>query len=230
MENRLILSFLAELSQNNSMEWMHASKPRYVQAKAAFEELLSKLMSEVAPYDASIALLSPGELVFRMNRDTRFSHDKSPYNPSFRAHISSRGRTPIPVGYYLCIKPGASFLGGGLFASQFPSATAIIRDAIVEKEEMFRAIIEAPAFAKHFTMVGERLKGVPNGYDKMHPLAEYIKHKAWAVEYPISDECFSDDAAFLSLAGEQYRHMKPFNDFLNEALARGQFIMPERPK
>ena len=46
-------------------------------------------------------------------RAYRMENDRSPLNPSFRAHISSKGKQPVPVGYYLMIKPGGqSFLRG----------------------------------------------------------------------------------------------------------------------
>lgn len=67
----------------------------------------------------------PKELTFKLARDTCFSHDKSPYNPVFRAHIGAMGKLPVPVGYYLMIKPGdASFLGGGFFTDMLKDATA----------------------------------------------------------------------------------------------------------
>lgn len=70
------------------------------------------------------------------------------------------------------------------------------------------------------------LKNVPAGYDKAHPQAEYLKHKSWYLEYPIQDEELSNAESLLTKAVELFRVMKPFNDFLNRALAG--FEMPER--
>ena len=114
-----------------------------------------------------------------MVRDTRFSHDKSPYNPAFRAHISSMGKLPIPVGYYLMIKPGGqSFLGGGLFADMFKDATRMVRDYISAHGAEWETIITALSFQKHFTVGGTALKNVPAGYEKEHPQAKYLKFKS----------------------------------------------------
>lgn len=122
---------------------------------------------------------SPKELTFKMVRDTRFSHDKSPYNPAFRAHISSMGKLPIPVGYYLMIKPGGqSFLGGGLFADMFKDATRMVRDYISAHGAEWETIITALSFQKHFTVGGPALKNVPAGYEKEHPQAKYLKFKS----------------------------------------------------
>jgi uncharacterized protein (TIGR02453 family) len=123
METKVILDFLHDLSKNNSLDWMKNNKKYYERAKTECEMLIQKLMDGISLFDSSITDLLPKDLMFRLNRDTRFSNDKSPYNPSFRAHISPAGRTPIPAGYYLNIKPENIFLGGGLFVAQFPEAT-----------------------------------------------------------------------------------------------------------
>ena len=139
MDTGLILDFLSDLEKNNDREWFHANKERRTKANAAFEELLQALMLEIGQFDGNILGSSPKELTFKLVRDTRFSHDKSPYLPAFRAHISSRGKLPIPVGYYLMIRPGdRSFLGGGLFGDMFKDATAMVRQAIADKPEEFR--------------------------------------------------------------------------------------------
>ena len=67
---------------------------------------------------------------------------------------------------------------------------------------------------------------MPKGYDKEHPQAEFLKYKSWYIEYPISDEMLSDSDKFLSQAVQVFREMKPFNDFLNQALHG--FTMPSR--
>ena len=131
MNTQMILDYLTQLSANNNREWHHAHKAEYQAANGQFEELIQALMLRIGEFDGSILGYAPKELTFKLVRDTRFSHDKSPYNPAFRAHISSMGKLPIPVGYYLMLKPGGqSFLGGGLFADMFKDATRMVRDYI----------------------------------------------------------------------------------------------------
>ena len=227
MNTQLIMDYLTALNQNNDREWYHAHKDDYKKANAAFEELLQALMLEIGKFDSSILQNNPKDLTFKLVRDTRFSHDKSPYNPAFRAHISSKGKLPVPVGYYLMIKPeNQSFLGGGLFADMFKDATAMIRDHISGNGEEWEKIVHEPAFEKYFTVKGTALKNVPAGYEKEHPQAEYLKFKSWYLEYPIKDEELGDAETFLVKAVEIFRAMKPFNDYLNKALTG--FQMPTR--
>ncbi len=227
MNTQLIMDYLSELSRNNNREWYHANKNDYKKATIEFEQLIQALIQEIGKFDSSILHNNPKDLTFKIVRDTRFSRDKSPYNPAFRAHISSKGKLPVPVGYYLMVKPGnQSFLGGGLFADMFKDATTMIREYIVQNGGEWEKIIHEPEFERYFTVQGTALKNVPAGYEKEHPQAEYLKYKSWYLEYPLKDEEFDDPETFPVKAAEIFRIMKPFNDYLNKALA--DFQMPAR--
>lgn len=227
MNTQLILDYLADLSSHNEREWYHAHKAEYKEASAEFESLLQELILKIGEFDRSVLHNQPRDLTFKLVRDTRFSHDKSPYNPAFRAHISAKGKLPVPVGYYLMIKPGGqSFLGGGLFADMFKEATAMVRDYIAANGREWEEITGDPDFRKYFTVQGTALKRVPAGYEKEHPQAEFFKYKSWYLEYPVTDAGVRDGEAFLDHAVSVFRIMKPFNDYLNRALA--DFRMPER--
>lgn len=227
MNTQMILDYLSALNANNNREWYHANKEEYRRANTEFEALLRALILEIGKFDSSILHNEPKDLTFKLVRDTRFSHDKSPYNPAFRAHISPKGKLPVPVGYYLMIKPGGqSFLGGGLFADMFKDATTMIRDSISQNGAEFEKIIHDPVFEKYFTVQGTALKNVPAGYAKDHPQAAYLKYKSWYLEFPLKDDEVGDAEAFLAKAAGLFKIMKPFNDYLNSALAG--FQMPER--
>nr|WP_255946120.1 DUF2461 family protein [Brucepastera parasyntrophica] len=102
----------------------------------------------------------------------------------------------------------------------------MVRNYLVNNTDEFLKIINKPAFTENFTVSGEKLKTVPRRYDKDHPLAEYLKHKSWDIEYPISDSQFTDAEQFIRTAAEKFKLMKPFNEYLNDALI--DFTMPAR--
>ena len=227
MNTRIILDYLKNLSENNNREWYHAHKAEYKEANARFEALVQELILQIGKFDSSILPREAKELTFKLVRDTRFSNDKSPYNPAFRAHIGPRGKLSVPVGYYLVIKPGGqSFLGGGLFADMFKEATSMVRDYIASNGGEWEKILHDPDFQKAFTLRGTALKNVPAGYDREHPQAEYLKYKSWYLEYPLGDDMVADEERFLEEAVRLFRLMKPFHDFLNRALEG--FQMPAR--
>lgn len=227
MNTKKILTYLSDLEGNNNREWYHAHKEQLQEANAEFLKLIEALISEIGKTDTSILNNSPKDLTFKLVRDTRFSYDKSPYNPTFRAHISTAGKLPIPVGYFISIRPGnRSFLGGGLFADMFKDATDMIRTAIAEHGDEFERIITEPDFAKHFTVMGETLKNVPKGYPSDHTQAKFLKYKSWFLEYSVPDLLISDPKRFLNEAVDKFVLMQPFNAFLNRALSG--FQMPAR--
>ncbi len=226
MDTQTILTYLGNLSANNNREWYHAHKQEYKEANERLEALIRELIISIGAFDPSILHNEPKDLTFKLVRDTRFSHDKSPYNPAFRAHIGAGGKLPVPVGYYVMIKPGGgSFLGGGLFADMFKDATSMVRKFIAANGREWEQILNAPDFQKLFTVQGTALKNVPAGFDKEHPQASYLKFKSWYLEYPVSDEEVVDEG-FVRRAAEVFGVMKPFNDYLNRAL--DGFQMPAR--
>lgn len=219
MNTQKILFYLCELEKNNTREWYHKNKEQYKEAKEEFEKLLQELILRIGETDNSILHLCPKELTFKLVRDIRYSNDKTPYNPIFRAHIGSKGKLPIPIGYYICICPNnRSFIGGGLFAYMFTEATSMIRNYISKHGKEFTEILFDKNFSKVFSLKGTALKNVPNMYDKAHPQSEYLKNKNWYIEYPISDNLLLDSNAFLQDAVNKFVLMQPFNNYLNKAL------------
>lgn len=224
MNTQLILNFLYDLKENNTCEWMNANKSYYLEAKNEFQELLGCLIKNVSGFTPDICHLQAANTIYRMNRDTRFSKDKTPYSPSFRANLSPGGKAPIPVGYFVYIIPGGSTLGGGLFTPNLPKATKMIRDYLAANGEEFIQIITNPSFTRRFYLEGDKLKNVPKGYDSTLPAAEYIKHKAWDIGCAISDEQIKDSNTIVETMTEICYAMRPFNDYLNRAL--DGFVMP----
>jgi uncharacterized protein (DUF2461 family) len=107
----------------------------------------------------------------------------------------------------------------------FKDATDKIRDYIVGHGDEWEAILANQAFSARFKVKGESLKNVPHGYDCNHPQAEYLKNKSWYLEHTVQDSVLVT-AKFVEYATEDFACMKPFNNYLNEAL-KG-FKMPTR--
>lgn len=159
MDLKIILNYLSDLEKNNEREWYHAHKTEFKNADIEFKELLQELILGIGKFDESILHNEPDSLTFKLVRDIRFSHDKSPYNPVFRAHIGANGKLPVPVGYYIMIKPGGrSFLGGGLFADMFKDATKMVRDYISIHPSEFHRIISTTDFTDFFKVQGDNIE------------------------------------------------------------------------
>ena len=167
------ITFLSLLNDNNNLNWMHSHKDLKEEAQYEFQLFLDALIAKIQTFDKTIEPMDSKKLLFRLNRDIRFSHNKSPYNPSFRAHIGPKGKQFIPAGYYLQVDPKDDFfLTKGVYATQFPEATAMVRDYIVAHGEELTNIINNNNFKHYFQLSGFKLKNCPRGYDKESPYVE----------------------------------------------------------
>ena len=216
--------FLGDLARSNSLDLMHSHQTEYKLARKQFEDLTRAVNEQLAMNNPRRLDIDIARRISRLNRDTRFSNDKSPYNPVFRIHLSPWGPQPIPCDLFLALTPDTLIVGGGLFASQFAEATALVRQAIVDHADAFGALIQAPEFAVCLPIKGESLKRVPKPFPADHPLADYLKLKSWYLE------CFAQGNPAPPELVDQItglaESMRPFNEFLNRALA--SFTMPQR--
>ena len=109
------LKFLRDLKKNNNKPWFDAHRNQYEDARNDFENFIGAVLEKLGKKDDTIRDLKPKQCMFRINRDIRFSKDKSPYKTNFGASIDRGGKKSIFAGYYLHLEPGKSFVGGGLW-------------------------------------------------------------------------------------------------------------------
>ena len=207
------LQFLRNLEKNNNREWFNENKTLYQEAQQDVISFVEKLMEEMADFDEEIGKLEAKKSVFRIYRDTRFSKDKTPYKTNFGAGLGM-GKGNKISGYYLHIEPGKSFLAGGVYKPE-PSVLKTIRQEISAFGDEFKAILEQDEFRNYFRglSVEDKLKKVPQGFEKDDKMAEYLKLKHFIVTHPISDEQLLSENAVKEFT-KIFKAMKPLNDFL----------------
>jgi len=214
------LKFLKELKKNNNREWFEANRKKYEAAKADFEALVASVLEKMSKTNETIAHLTPKECVFRINRDVRFSKDKSPYKTNMALYISKGGKKVLNAGYYFHCEPGGPFVGGGVWQPMSPELKKI-RQEIDYNWDEFEKIVQHKKFKAAFVEL-ERGSDVlltrpPKGYDDDNPAIEYLKLKSFIASAKFSDE----DLLSKDLAKKIVTHfetMRPLVDFLNRAL------------
>ncbi len=92
------LQFLSDLKENNSKEWMDANKNAYEAAKKNFIAFTREVIDGIGAADEAIGCseLDPKKTIRRINRDIRYSNDKTPYNSHFFTYINRGGRRTAP--------------------------------------------------------------------------------------------------------------------------------------
>lgn len=207
------LQFLRNLEKNNNREWFNENKTLYQEAQQDVISFVEKLIEEMADFDEEMGKLEAKKSVFRIYRDTRFSKDKTPYKTNFGAGLGM-GKGNKISGYYLHIEPGKSFLAGGVYKPE-PSVLKTIRQEISAFGDEFKAILEQDEFRNYFRglSVEDKLKKVPQGFEKDDKMAEYLKLKHFIVTHPVSDEQLLGENAVKEFV-KIFKAMKPLNDFL----------------
>jgi hypothetical protein len=215
-----VLEFLKDLAQNNNKPWFDENRDKYLEAKKEIETFTIKLIQEFGESEPSIANLEAKECLFRINRDVRFSKDKSPYKTNFGISINPGGKKSDLAGYYIHIEPGKSFVGGGMWMPM-PEQLGKIRQEIDYNLEQFEELIKAPAFKKQYGTLNSgkeiSLVRVPKGYEADSPAAEYLKLKSFTATKPLPDNTIASKE-FIEHCTTAFKALKPLIGFLNQGI------------
>ena len=146
-----MLGYCADLRDHNDRTWFHENHRRYEEAKKDFLALLDQLryvIAEASPeIGGDILYMDARDWVYRIARDMRFYKNVPPYNPAFRAYISADRKSWLPIGYFLCVEPGATIFGTGLFLEETAErAAAGGRSRVKEAAESGQMAAQLRAF------------------------------------------------------------------------------------
>jgi uncharacterized protein (TIGR02453 family) len=215
------LSFLSNLKANNDRDWFQEHKAEYQAAYTDFFDTVLQLLGHLSAFDSGIAgsHLDPKACIMRINRDIRFSKDKSPYKSNFFAFFSKGGRKSPFAGYYLHLEPGKTFAGGGIYMPEPDILERIRREIDLHFEEL-QAVVGRNAFVAQFPegiLASGRTKRPPKGYDVSNPAIGYLTYKGYYTQRFFSDrEVTGTD--FPERLADTCRAAKPLVDFLNRPL------------
>jgi uncharacterized protein (TIGR02453 family) len=210
------LDFLAGVKDNNNRDWFIANRSAYLDAKDNFESFVQEIIDEIVLFEPIMKGLEAKSCVYRINRDIRFSNDKSPYKSHFGAFIVRGGKKNGDkyAGYYFHIEPGKSILAGGAYMPPAPWLSAI-REKISDYPDEFIKITKAKDFVKYFGSIdGEKLKTAPKGYPKDHPQIELLKYKSYLVVNEVPDKLVLS-SGYTDHVINVFKAMKLLNDYLN---------------
>lgn len=204
--------FLLDLKKNNNRDWMQEHKKRYLANEKelkAFYAMITERLNEKDEIEKN--------KVFRINRDVRFSKDKTPYNVH-RSSSFSRAGAHRRGGYYLRLEPGNSLMAGGFFSPESSDLLRIRKEFEMDDQEI-RDILKQPDFRKAFGGFNTeyQVKTAPKGFDKKHSAIDLIKNKSFFVQHSFSDkEVFASD--FLDTLLYHYELLRPFFDYMSDVL------------
>ncbi|MFI5153527.1 MAG: DUF2461 domain-containing protein [Chitinophagales bacterium] len=214
------LKFLKDLKKNNNKPWFDAHRAQYEDAKKDFADFIQRLIDGHSTKDAGILSLTAKDCIFRINRDIRFSKDKSPYKTNFGASISRGGKKSGFAGYYFHCEPGDAFVGGGLWMPMPPELKKV-RQEIDYGYDEFKKIIGSKKFKSVYGKLYEEenstLSKVPQGFEKDSPAADFLRMKSFIALHPLTDSDLLSKS-LLRKALDAFATLQPLVDFINRAL------------
>ncbi len=216
------IEFFADLAVNNNREWYNPRKEQYrelvLKPAQAFVVALGEGLQELSEDIQYDPRTSGSGSIKRIYRDTRFAKDKTPYKTHLGIHFwkGSHDRKMDNPGFFFHMGLDGSWLYGGHYRLPKPLLAAY-RQAIVDERlgTEVVSIMERILAQKGFETGGEHYKRVPQGIDKEHPRADYLRYNGlWAASDWISKEALTSPE-LVEVCLDHARIMLPLIDWLN---------------
>lgn len=213
--------FLRGLSRHNERGWFLAHKHEYeAHVRAPFQALLADLQPDLAAVSTQFRSdpKTVGGSLFRIQRDTRFASDKTPYKGWQGARLFHERSRQVPApSFYLHLQPGACFVGAGLWHPETATQRRV-RQFILDNPGSWKAAAHAPAFRRRFGLEDEEmLVRVPAGVPADFEFADDLRHKNFVASRAIDDETMCGPRLRATLARD-LQALGPFVDYLCAAL------------
>jgi len=213
------VSFFEDLAANNNRIWFERNRDIYetqvMEPAKAFVTAMGARLRSVAP--KIVAVPKVNKSIFRINRDTRFSLDPSPYKTNLGIYFWDGMKPRMESsGFYFHLEPPDLMLGAGMY--MFPDTMLErYRQAVVHPRQGkdLAAIIKSLSGVKGIELGGEKhYKRIPAGYDPGHPNAPLLLHKGLyaGFETSIPEEFYSE--ALIDYCFERYRLAAPLHKWI----------------
>lgn len=181
-------AFLADLKANNSKEWFDAHKPDY---QRVVKKPADALRADLAERLSALTGLETASKQFRINRDLRFSKDKTPYNAHIRMAFwpkgkAFEGRDAQPPSFFVSFEPGHIRLGTGCMAFSKAALGSYLQALESGSGGEIAGLLSALE-ANGFERSTPDLAKAPRGFPKDHEHTDLARHKGLAVWTTITD-------------------------------------------
>ena len=218
---REMVTFFEGLQGNNRKQWFEEHRKDYEDyvkhPSAEFVATMGKRLKSISPGIHAIPKINKS--LFRINRDTRFGHDKRPYKTNLGIWFWEGARKRMECsGFYFHMGDGKLMLGAGIyiFTSELLKA---YRDAVVHKKQgrqLKRTLNDISQ--KGYSLGRKHYKRVPRGYDASHENAELLLFNGLTamIENKIPGEFYSN--SILDYAFSHFKSMLPLHRWLVQAL------------
>ena len=213
------LNFFKELAANNNKDWFDENRKRYeTVVREPFKVFVADVIAEIHKIDPSISI-EPKDAIFRINRDIRFSKDKTPYKLHVGAVVSQFGKKDkTNPGIYFELGPEHL----GIFAGAWgPDKIQLekIRRHIGANLSKFKKLTTSPSFLEYFPdgIKGDKNKRLPKDILEIAQKQELVFNKQFYYQAFLNPSEIIK-ANLLDTIIEHYNRVVPLNDFFREGM------------
>ncbi len=216
-----LVQFFKKLEKNNTKQWFDKHRHEYEEwvlfPSKEFVAAMGKRLRKIAPQVNAIPQVN--QSLFRINRDTRFSKDKSPYKTCMGIWFwEGRHKRMESSGFYFHHEGDRLLIGAGIKTFTKP-LLEMYRQAVVDKK-LGRELVAAVknVTAKGYTVGGKHYKRIPRGYDESHPNAEFLLFNGLhaSLDEKIPKQFYTD--AIVDYVFRHHKDMAPIHYWLKKAL------------
>jgi len=213
--------FLRALARNNNRAWFQAHKADYdTYVRGPFQVLLADLQPDLRTVSEHFRSepKTVGGSLFRIQRDTRFASDKTPYKAWQGARLFHERRKQVPApSFYIHLQPGNCFVGAGLWHPE-TSTQRRVRQFIFDNPGSWERAAHAPAFRRRFDLdEDEMLVRPPRGFPPDFAFIDDLRHRNFVAWRAVDDSVMSGPRLRTTLAKDLHA-LAPFVDYLCAAL------------
>jgi uncharacterized protein (TIGR02453 family) len=212
-------TFFKKLAANNHKEWFDENREVYTQRiKAPFELLCGELLEEMAKSDKAYSRLLPKDVIFRINKDVRFSKDKAPYKLNRSALLSPGGRKDMSSGgFYFELGPETNMFYAGIYMPDKEQLLRI-REYITNHLDAFNKVISKPEFIKTFGEIqGNKNKRLDAAFKEASAKQPLLFNTQFYIQHEL-DESLCMSSSLVPELMKLYQIALPLNTFINRAL------------
>ena len=220
MLSQAYFDFFEELAAKNEREWFQANKKRYEKdVKEPFLRLVEAIVASLHDSEPDLSLIPSKQMLFRINRDIRFSKDKRPYKEHMSASVGRFGtKDKLYPGHYFHISPSESFIAGGAYWFEEKEMLLRVRRFIMDNHERFLALLNDPNFvAKWETIKGEKNKRMTPEFTEFVDIQPLIANTQFYWGKNIDAKMALQDD-FVDILRGYFEAAQPMNQFLVEAM------------
>jgi uncharacterized protein (TIGR02453 family) len=215
-----LFEFLQELQSNNSKDFFDANRKRYEALREEWFQTIEKVLGKMQEFDPAIKDVLPKDCMFRINRDIRFSKDKSPYKTNFSIVINPDGKKSPKPSYYFHLEHNKTmFSAGGVWMPE-KAVLDQVREYIASEPEKVKEVLEDKQFMKVYGGFdrNETLKTLPKGYFDDVPYPELIKLKSFTCSKTI-DKMPKSSEQFVDEVVSSFKSLTPLIFWLRNAIS-----------